>query len=199
MLLGRLSFVPALVVLTALVAGCQSPYYADRGAMAGGVTGAGVGALVGEASGHPGAGALVGAGVGALTGGLIGSGMDDVDARNQARFAAAAAASQPPPGAVTVNEVMTMSRSGVDEELIANHVRANGVARPLQANELIMLQQQGVSKRVIEALQTTPARMAPMIAQPPPMMVPPYYYPPPPPPYWGYGYGPAIGVGFYGR
>ncbi|HEX4148710.1 MAG TPA: hypothetical protein VHY20_06975, partial [Pirellulales bacterium] len=48
------------VLLTAMLtaAGCQSPYYTQQGAALGGLGGAGVGALVGSASGHPGAGAL---------------------------------------------------------------------------------------------------------------------------------------------
>ncbi len=42
----------------------RRPYRSDQGALFGGVTGAGVGALVGEAVHHPLAGAAIGAGVG---------------------------------------------------------------------------------------------------------------------------------------
>jgi hypothetical protein len=196
--------------LLAVVSGCFSPYYQDRGTLVGGATGAGVGALVGEASGHPGVGALIGAGVGAVTGNAIGAGMDDIAARNRAEIAARMG--RPiPPGAVSINDVIAMTKSGVDEELIVNHIRASGMARPLQANELIILQQEGVSKQVIQSMQMP---SAPPGAGGPPMMAqdpyygapgwgpyPGYYYPPPyaypypypyPPPY---AY-PRVGFGF---
>jgi hypothetical protein len=62
----------ALFIVIALV-GCRSPYYADRGAAAGGLAGAGVGALVGNAVGSTVAGTAIGAGVGALTGVPLGA------------------------------------------------------------------------------------------------------------------------------
>lgn len=171
-------------------AGCQSPFYADQGALAGGLTGAGVGALVGNASGNTLAGAAIGTGVGAVTGGMVGGALDEIEAKNRAMIAAQMGR-QLPPGGVTVNDVLAMTRSGVDEELIVNHIRANGVAQPVGANELIALQQQGISKTVIGAMQTTPpqgmSRPAPPVAVPVAYPAPyPYYYPPPP--YWGYHY-----------
>src|SRR5437016_4059948 len=120
-----------LVLLTA--AGCQSPYYADQGALIGGLGGATIGAL---ASKHKAAGAVIGAGVGALSGGLVGGGLDQVEARNRAQIAAQMGR-QIPPGGVQVNDVLGMTHSGVDEELVINHIRANGMARPIQAGELI--------------------------------------------------------------
>ena len=188
------SLASRLLTLAALLlaaAGCQSPFYADQGALAGGLTGAGVGALVGNASGNTLAGAAIGTGVGAVAGGLIGGGLDQVEAKNRAMIASQMGR-QIPPGGVTVNDVVAMTRSGVDEELIVNHIRANGVGQPIQANELIALQQQGISKNVIGAMQASPPQGM-MAQQGPPMGVPvgypgPYYYPPPPPPYWGYSY-----------
>jgi len=176
---------PLLFAVVGLV-GCQSPYYADRGAVAGGVGGAGLGALVGSASGHPGVGAAVGAGVGALTGGLIGSGLDDVNARNQAQIAAATASN----GGVSVNDVLTMSRSGVDEELIVNQIHARGVVKPVDSNDLIALQQGCVSKRVVATLQSSPVSRPAVVA---PVVPGPVYYYPPPPPYYAYP-GPAWNV-----
>ncbi|HWA98819.1 MAG TPA: glycine zipper domain-containing protein [Pirellulales bacterium] len=181
---------PVTLPLLVMAAGCASPYYTDRGALLGGAGGAGVGALVGSASGHAGTGALIGAGVGALSGGLVGNGLDQIEARNRAQIAAQMGR-QLPPGGVQVNDVIAMSQSRVDEELIVNHVRSNGMAHPLQAGELIALEQQGVSKNVILAMQSAPPR----VAAPPAAVVAPgpvYYYPPPPPmPYY-----PAPSVGF---
>jgi hypothetical protein len=150
-----------------------------------------VGAIIGEATGHPVAGALVGAGVGTVTGAAIGSSLDEAQARNQAMIAASRTV---PPGTMTVREVIDMSRSQLDEDLIINQIRANGLVGPLTTGDLIVLQQNGVSKRVIEAMQARPFGPAPVVVRvpgPPPVLVdrrfvgPPYpypypYYPPPP-------------------
>jgi hypothetical protein len=71
------------------LSGCASPYYADQGALAGGLGGAGLGAIIGSASGAAGPGAVIGAVAGTLAGGAIGSGLDDIDAKNRAQIAAA--------------------------------------------------------------------------------------------------------------
>ena len=144
-----------LLVVTMSAAGCRSPYHSDQGALFGGLLGAGTGAIVGNALGAPGAGAAIGAGVGALSGAAIGNGMDEVEAKNRAMIAQQLGR-QVSASAVTVNDVVTMTKAGVNEELIVNHVRAHGVAAPLQANDLIYLQQQGVSPRVVATMQTPP-------------------------------------------
>lgn len=173
----------ALVV--ASLAGCQSPYYADRGALAGGLTGAGVGALVGNAVGETAGGAAIGAGIGALTGGAIGGAIDDVEARNRVEIAAQLG--RPViQGSATVEEVVAMSRSGVDPRLMVNYINNSGVARPVTAQDVIHLSQQGVPTDVIQAMQTPRVAEVPVqvVAPPPgPIIVEeygaPFYYPPP--------------------
>ena len=120
-----------------------------------------------------------------MTGAAVGAGVDNSYARKQA----AAIAAQQQAQAATVNDVVTMSKSGVNEELILNHIRSHGVAHPVQAGELVAMQQEGVSPRVIATMQTAgvPAAYGPG------PVVSPYYYPPPPPPYWAYP-GPGYGV-----
>ena len=198
-----------VAVVSAIALGCNSPFYADKGALFGGLAGTGVGAVTGAAVGHPGAGALIGAGVGTLTGAAVGSGMDDIEARNRAEIASTLGR-QVPPGNVTLPDVIAMTKAGVNEELIVNHIRGNGLAQPLQTGDLITLQNSGVSTRVIGALQSAPQHGAPAPAAlgpvvGPPVAVPAYYpYPPPywgpPPPYFYYGYGgcrprPRVGWG----
>ena len=196
-----------LALLAAMAAGgCASPYHADRGALAGGLGGAGVGALIGNAVGHTGAGAALGAGVGTVAGAAVGGALDDIEARNRAQIAAQMGRPVPA-GMVTFDDVIAMTRAGVDEDLIVNHIHANGVARPPQAADLIMLQQYGVSKRVIAALQAPPAPPAgygpgpyapvPYGGIPPagtPVIIEEYHYGPP----WAYWRPPPphIGVGF---
>ncbi|MGC3966338.1 MAG: glycine zipper domain-containing protein [Pirellulales bacterium] len=186
------------------VAGCASPYHADRGALLGGLGGAGAGALIGNATGDTAAGALIGAGLGTVAGAAIGSGLDEVEARNRAQIEQQLGR-QLATGGVTPADVVAMSRSGIDPELIMNHVRANGMAKKLDANDLIMLQQEGVAKPVITTMQTVgppqqaeAAQPAPAgyYAAPQPVMVQEYYYPPPPPRFYRPWYGPPPAMGF---
>ena len=168
------------------IGGCASPYATDRDALYGGLAGAGAGAIVGHAMGSTGAGAAIGAGVGALTGAAIGSDADRAEARNRALIQAQMG--RPAPGAVTVNDVMAMRQSGVPDEVMINHIHAHGLAYPLQAQDLIYLQQQQVPVHIIQAMQESPPRGPVMVpaAGPPPIAegYGPngyyYYYPPNP-------------------
>lgn len=191
----------ALVALT----GCQSPYYADRGALAGGLTGAGIGALVGDAVGETAGGAAIGAGIGALTGGAIGGALDDIEARNRTEIAAQLGRPVAQ-GQATVGEVVAMSRAGVDPRLIANYVNNSGMAQPVAAQDVIYLTQQGVSSGVIQAMQTPRIARAPVpvVAPPPgPVIIEEYHYGPPywPPPHYHFyhhhhrHHGPRVGWG----
>lgn len=168
-------------LLVALTTGCASPYYADRGAAAGGLLGAGAGALVGSQTGNAGAGAAIGAGLGALTGAVFGSQMDEVAAQNRAAIASQLGR-QVTPGVATVDEVIAMTQAGVDPQLITNYVQTSGIAAPISTQDVIYLSQQGVATPVIQAMQTPVA--PPAVAAVPPTVVveevhhvgPPVYY-----------------------
>jgi hypothetical protein len=180
------------------LAGCNSPYRSDQGAVVGGLTGAGLGALVGNSLGNTGAGAAIGAGVGALSGAAVGGSLDEIEARNRAEIEARLGRPAPA-GAVTMDDVVAMTRAGVSEEVIVTHVQNHGMAAPLRAGDLIVLQQQKVSPRVVQIMQApAPAAYAapgPMIIQEPYMVPPPYYWGPPPYPYYYRPY-PRRGVGW---
>ncbi len=190
---GRRSALVVFGAMMILSVGCMSPYHADRGAAVGGLLGAGTGALVGAASGHPGAGAAIGAGVGALSGAAIGNAVDEVEAKNRAMIAQQLGR-QVSPGAVTTADVVAMTKAGVNEDLIVNHVRANRMTAPLQTNDLIQLQQEGVSSKVIAQMQASPPQaVQPVVVQEPgptPVIVEEYHYAPYcgphcyPPPHW---------------
>jgi hypothetical protein len=145
------------------LSGCQTDSHAGQGAVLGGLLGAGTGAVIGHATGNTGAGAAIGAGVGALSGAAIGHGQDEIEAKNRAMIAQQMGR-QVNPGAVTITDIMSMRQAGVNEDLIINHIRAHGMAVPLQTNDLIYLQQQNVSPRLIAAMQAAP----PPPQQPPP-------------------------------
>jgi hypothetical protein len=164
------------------LAGCRSPYYADRGAAFGGLTGAGVGAAIGNASGNTATGAVLGSAVGALTGAVVGNELDHIRADNQAmidhRFAQRTA------GGTTVGDVVNMTRAGLSDEVIANHVRTRGVAQPLGTHDLIAMKNAGVSDAVLRSMQEMSAMPAPPPTTVRPVIVEEHYVAPPPP-FWG--------------
>jgi hypothetical protein len=164
-------------LLAVALAGCRSPYYADRGALLGGLTGAGVGALVGDALGETAGGAVIGAGIGALTGGTIGGALDDIEARNRAEIAAQLGRPVAQ-GQANIGEVVSMTRAGVDPRLIANYVNNSGMAQPPSAQDVIYLTQQGVSPDVIQAMQSPRVAQAPVHVAPPttPVIIEEHHY-----------------------
>ncbi len=147
---------PALLICVVAFVGCASPYRSDQGALLGGLTGAGVGAIIGDAVDQPLAGTAIGAGIGAITGSAIGGSLDEIEARNRAEIAARLGRPAPA-GAVTVEDVIAMTQSGVDPDVIATHVRIHGPARALQPADLIYLQNNGVDKQVVQMMQHPPA------------------------------------------
>lgn len=180
--MNRVCQAAAVIVLAAAVSttGCQSPYRADQGALFGGLLGAGTGAIIGDAVGDAGAGTAIGAGIGALTGAAVGSELDQIEAQNRAMIEQQLGR-QLAAGAATKDDVMAMSAAGVDDELIINHIRAHGVAAPLQTEEVILLHKQGVSTRVIKTLQDPPPPPSQPVAagRPQPVIVEEYHYGPP--------------------
>ncbi len=160
-------------------AGCRSPYYADRGAGIGALAGAGAGAIIGDATGgNAGTGALIGAGLGALTGAAVGTEMDTLAAQNRAAIAAQMGR-QVQAGAANIQEVVAMSRAGVDQRLIQNYVRTSGVTAPLAASDVIYLHDQGVSTEVIQVMQNPPVAGPPMVASRQPVIVEEHFFGPP--------------------
>jgi hypothetical protein len=174
-------------IALSVVSGCQWPSsYAGRGTGLGALGGAGIGALIGRATGHTAAGALIGAGVGAVAGNVTGTALDDIDARNRAQIAARLGR-QVAQGAATPEEVVAMTQAGVGPQLIINYVDNAGMAQPITAQDVIYLHEQGVTTEVIQAMQT------PRVAQRPVEVLPvapprqtviieegpggPYYYP----------------------
>jgi hypothetical protein len=101
------------------------------------------------------AGAAIGAGVGTLTGAAVGSSLDEIEARNRAEIEARIGRPVPA-GAVSVADVIAMTQAGVDENLIVQHIRIHGTAQVLRPGDLIQLQTNGVSARVVQAMQTPP-------------------------------------------
>ena len=160
--------------------GCSTMNNTERGAVSGGVLGGLAGTVIGGMSGHPGAGAAIGAGSGALLGGLVGNEEDRQDRR-----AAAWAARN----ALSVNDVVQMSQRRVSDDNIIASIYNSSTAFNLSSQDIIYLHDQGVSDRVIAAMQ---APRGYRVVRPSGVVI---VDPPPPPPV-------SVGVGFgysYGR
>jgi hypothetical protein len=167
------------------------------GAAVGGVAGGLLGAAIGSKDGNTGEGALIGGLAGAVAGGMLGHQRDRAEFRQY--NLEAQAYQQSVRSAVTYTDVIEMSRSGIGEDIIMRQIDAQGVAVRPGIQDLIMLKNNGVSDRVIAAMQaawspTDGQRAAPQVQQryyapqPAPVIVetwqpaPPVYYVPYAPP-----------------
>ena len=155
--------------------GCQSPYRSDRGALWGGLGGAGVGAIIGNQTGHAGPGAAIGAAIGTLAGATVGDELDRIEASNRAAIEQQLGR-QVRPGAVTMDEVIAMSQSGVGERLIVNHLQAHGIARLPSTSDLITLKQAGVPDGVVAVMQNPPQPVARIVPARPTVIVEEYHF-----------------------
>lgn len=173
---------------------CHAQQNTAQGAVLGGATGAVIGGLLGKQSHHTAGGAVIGGVVGAVAGGAIGRQQDNELARReyayqqslynqqQQVYVQQQAAIQ---SGVSPADVVTMTRSGVNDGVIMSQLQTRGVQRRLEVNDIISLHQQGVSDTVISAMQSAP--VAGQIARPaytqPTTVVyeqPPVYYRPAP-------------------
>jgi hypothetical protein len=151
----------AVVFSSVATGGCQSPNYSGKGTLLGGLGGAGLGAAIGSKNGKNGLpGALIGGAVGAIAGNAIGESMDQDRAVAQQQAYAQGSGAQAAQGAVTPQDVINMSRSGLSEDVIATHIRTNGMTQRMQVNDLIYLRNQGVPDSVIQAMQQAPTAQA---------------------------------------
>ncbi|HEY7329429.1 MAG TPA: hypothetical protein VH592_17450 [Gemmataceae bacterium] len=151
----RTLFVAGLLTSLVIISGCDTA--AGTGAAAGGLIGTGVGALAGHCPGAALAGGALGAGAG-LVGGAIADGVATKKAQRAAQAASAEAIARAP----SLEDVVKMTQSAVPPEAIIEQVRTSGVVYRLTADQIIYLNNQGVDRRVINAMQDTAYRVAPV-------------------------------------
>ena len=156
----RASTITVVLSLLASVSLAQSPYqHRNQGLALGALVGALTGGAIGENNGETLAGAAIGAAVGGLTGAAVGNSVDQDIARSRmmARQRTNAQLAQ----AVTVNDVIAMSRAGLSDSVIVTHITTHGVVYRPQAADLITMNNAGVDDAVIRAMQTAPLATAP--------------------------------------
>jgi hypothetical protein len=68
---------------------------------------------------------------------------------------------------VTPTDVISMSRSGVNENVIIAQLHTRGIQRRLEVSDIISLHQQGVSESLISAMQAAPlsSQLSPRVPQ----------------------------------
>ncbi len=138
------------------------------GALLGGVTGALIGGVVGHQNKETAEGALIGGAVGAIAGGVIGNQRDQVyrqqyyqpqvvyptyhEHRTYVQVPQQRVVVSRRP--VTTAEVINMTRSGVSDAVIVAHIQSNGIAMQPDVNDVILMNQEGVSDYVVNVMQT---------------------------------------------
>lgn len=175
----RSSWSTLLSSATFLLVGCSTMSNTEKGVGAGGLIGAGTGALIGHATGHTGAGALIGAGVGALSGGLVGNAVDESEKKAEARAAAAAR------GPLGLTDVAQMAQAHISDDVIISQIRATGSVFRLSSNDTIWLKENGVSDAVVQEMLATATRWPRRVYTAAPV----YVVEPPPPVSVGIGFG----------
>ena len=180
-----------LIVVTLPVTQAQAQYNAQRGSVIGGLAGAAAGAAIGEHNDKPLAGALIGGALGLMSGAAMGNARDRQVAdqrayqyhqQQQFQHQQNREISQ----SVSPTDVIGMSRRGLGDAVIINHIQANGVRSRLQVADVISLHENGVSEPVISAMQNariagttvvTPAQSPVIYQQPAPIIVEQYVTP----------------------
>ncbi|MFH0828518.1 MAG: YMGG-like glycine zipper-containing protein [Candidatus Omnitrophota bacterium] len=135
-------------------AGCQSsPNRAGEGALIGGIIGAGTGAIIGNQGrdrddGRT-KGAVLGGIVGALGGALVGSQVQKQPQQQQAGQPVQAVN----PSQMSIQQIVDMSKQSVHEDVIADRIRMSNSRFTLSQSDVDYLKGQGVSQKVISAMQ----------------------------------------------
>lgn len=133
----------------------------QRDAVIGGVAGAILGGIAGKQNDETPEGIAIGGVAGAIAGHVIGKAKDknlqdqyyyqqqSLQAARQRQQYQAAQLQK----AVSVQDAISLSNSGVSPQLIINQINANGVQQEIGVSEIITLHQNGVSELVINEMQ----------------------------------------------
>ncbi len=130
----------AVLVFALAIAGCQTnKTRVAEGAGVGGLIGATAGGIIGHQSGHGVEGAVIGGVLGAAGGAAVGS---------QIEKPQAAASTQ-----LSMAQIVALTKEGVSSDEIINKIKTTNSKYSLTAEDISYLKNQGVSQRVIEAMQ----------------------------------------------
>ncbi len=135
-------FLSAAAFLIAL-AGCETnKTRVAEGAGIGGAVGALAGGIIGHQTGHGVEGALIGGALGAGSGAAVGSQINKPNQSAQAQTTT-----------LSMTQIVNLSKQGTSSEEIINRIKTTNSKFSLTAEDIDYLKKQGVSQRVIEAMQ----------------------------------------------
>ncbi|MDD5562002.1 MAG: glycine zipper domain-containing protein [Candidatus Omnitrophica bacterium] len=142
----RYFYLFCILVFALAVCGCATnKTRVAEGAGIGGTVGAIAGGIIGFQSGHPIQGAAIGGAIGAGTGAVVGA-----QIKKPAQDASSQAAEQ-----LTMQQIVDLTKQGVSGDEIIAKIKAANPKYTLTADDLDYLHKQGVSQRVIEAMQVS--------------------------------------------
>jgi hypothetical protein len=167
--------------------GCSGASRSTNGALIGG----GAGALIGNglakaAGGSRTAGTALGGVAGAIGGAVLGDSIDQTERRAEERGRAEAVAYQNAARAPTIDDVISLSRQGVQESVIIGQIRSTNAVYQLTPYDLQRMHSNGVPATVINAMQAGPPPVGRRVytevpVQPVTVIERPVYVGPPPP------------------
>jgi len=178
----------AAVLPALLTCGCAGMSNSEKGALAGGGIGAGLGGIIGHGTGHTGLGALAGGAIGAGVGGIAGNQADKEERRQEVQLATATAAAQRAPLGLT--DVVNMVQQHITDDVIIGQIRTTGSIYRLSPSDINWLKQNGVSDAVVMEMQATATRYPRRMYSATPV----YVVEPAPPPV-----SVGVGFGYYGH
>ncbi len=140
-----ISYLVVLTVFLLGVTGCaENKTRIGEGAGIGGILGAAAGGIIGHQSGHGWEGALIGGAAGATGGAVVGSQIEKPQSAQQV----ARVNEQ-----VTMENIVNWTKQGMSGDEIISKIKAANASYVLTTDDIDYLRKQGVSQRVIEAMQ----------------------------------------------
>jgi outer membrane lipoprotein SlyB len=135
-------FIIAITLCALTILSCESK--AGTGALVGGGLGAGAGALIGG-----GQGALIGGAVGVVTGAVVGHMLDESERERVERNSPKTMQRIDNGEKLTVNDIITLHRSGISDSKIKDLIKKTGSTYHLSTETIHRLERAGVSENVI--------------------------------------------------
>lgn len=148
-----------LLILLCVANGCASRNSRDASTANGALFGAAAGAVIGEHNDNPLGGALIGATTGAIAGNIVGESLSNPNSAYEQKFQAdqellRQQTQQRRSDAVTIEQLLKMTRAGVGDDIIAGQIKARGAAQHLSTDDIIYLTRENVSPEVIKGYQS---------------------------------------------
>jgi len=146
------NFLIAVVFLMALSGCAENQTKVAEGAGIGGILGAVVGGVVGhqQKGDHAIGGALIGGALGAAAGGIAGS---QIENKNATPKQVPVTSQAMPISQITMQQIVDWTKQGLSGDEIISRIRTTYSTYALTADDINYLRREGVSQRVIEAMQ----------------------------------------------